>query len=132
MLLTIRLIIPNSYWVWYRFYYTTVTRTFKLANLSDTRILKKRNQARIFESWSHQKVNLDDKGKVHIITNTVLTTHLYYSRDLLYEGTTSPTSVQLSTQQKEIEKTLQENLVKERFAAIFVLYEHPEAHIYLL
>ena len=81
---------------------------------------------------SHQKFDRDDEGKIQIITNIVLTNHLYYCKELLYEVTNSPISVQLSTWQKKMEKTLQENLIKERVAAIYVLYKHPETHIDLL
>ena len=132
MLLTVALIISNSYWVWYRLQYTTGTKTFKLATLTDTNISEARNEAKISERWSHEKLVFDDDGKFHLITNIVLTTHLYYSKDLLYEGSTPPTSVQLKLRQKEIEETLQENLINERVAAVHVLYEHPETHIYLL
>ena len=49
---------------------------------------------------------------------------IYYSKDIFYERTTSGKSLQLSTHQKEKEKTLQENLVIERVAAIHVLCEY--------
>lgn len=119
MLLTVGLIISNSYLVWYRLQYTTVKRTFKLANLSDTCILETRNQARIFERLSHQKFDRDDEGKIHIITNIVLTNHLYYRKDLLYKVTNSTISVQLSTQQKKMEKTLRILLKKELLLFMF-------------
>ena len=131
LLLTVVLIISNSYWVWYSMKKTSKTRIIKVLNLSDTCISEARNQANISEKWSHKKLFFDDEGKFHIITNIVLTTHRYYSKDLLYEGTKSPTPDQLSRRQKEIEETLEENLVNERVAAIHVLYEHPEIHIYL-
>ena len=119
MLLTVGLIISNSYLVWYRLQYTTVKRTFKLANLSDTCILETRNQERIFERLSHQKFDRDDEGKIHIITNIVLTNHLYYRKDLLYKVTNSTISVQLSTQQKKMEKTLRILLKKELLLFMF-------------
>ena len=131
-LLTVALIISNSYWVWYGLKNSSVTSTFQQLNLTDTCISEARNQANISEKWSHKKLVFHDEGKFHIITNIVLTTHRYYSKDLLYEGTTSPTLAQLSRRQKEIEETLRQNLANERVAAIHVLYEHPEIHIYLL
>ena len=126
-LLTVVLIICNSYWVWYGLKNTSGTSTLKQLNLTGTCILEARSQANISEKWSHKK--LVEKGKFYIITNIVLTTHRYYRKDLLYEGTTSPTSVQL---RRQIEETLQEDLVNERAAPIHLLYEHPETHIYLL
>ena len=68
----------------------------------------------------------------HIISNILLTTLFYYSKDLSYKGNQSPSAVQLRTRQKEIEETLRENLVNERVAAIHVLYQYLEKHIYLL
>ena len=62
----------------------------------------------------------------------MLTTHFYYNKDLLNEETTPPTSDQLKLRQKELKELLEENLVNERVAAIHVLHEHPETHIYFL
>ena len=132
MVLVAALIVSNSYWVSYRLQYTTTRTTFKQAIRRGNFISKERKQAKISERWSYQKLVFDDEGKFHIITNIVLTTIIYYSKDLLYEGTTPPTLLQQKSRQKEIEETLQENLVNERVAAIHVLYEHPETHIYFL
>ena len=130
--LLIILILCTSYWISWRIKSITspcltMRKSFYIINTSDTR-----NEARISERWSHQKLIFNDEGKFHIVTNIVLTTHLYYSSALLYKGSTIPTSVQLKERQMEIEEALQRNLNNERIAAVHVLYEHPEIHIHLL
>ena len=130
--LLIILIVCTSYWISWRVKSVTspcltMRRSFYITNISDTR-----NEARISERWSHQKLIFNDEGKFHIVTNIVLSTHLYYSSALLYKGSTIPTSVQLKERQMEIEEALQRNLNNERIAAVHVLYKHPEIHIHLL
>ena len=122
--LLIILILCASYWISWRVKSVTY---FAIPNISDTR-----NEARISERWSHQKLVFNDEGKFHIVTNIVLTTHLYYSSALLYKGSTIPTSIQAKERQMEIEEALQRNLNKKRIAAVHVLYEHPRIHICLL
>ena len=131
-ILLVTLILFVSYWISWTIRSVTspcvITPThFAIPNISDTR-----NEARLSERWSHEKIIFDDDGKFHIVTNIVLTTHLYYSRALLYKGSTIPTSTQLKERQMEIEEALQRNLNNDRIAAVHVLYEHPETHIHLL
>ena len=125
-------ILCASYWILRRVKSITspcliTPRNFAILKISDTR-----NEARISEKWSHQKLIFNDEGKFHIVTNIVLTTHLYYSRSLLHNGSTIPKSIQLKERQMKIEEALQRNLNNERIAAVHVLYDHPEIHIYLL
>ena len=131
-ILLVTLILFASYWILRRVQSVTppcqiTSRYFVISNISDTR-----NEARISERWSHKKLIFNDQGKFHIVTNIVLSTHLYYSKSLLYKGSLIPTSVQLKERQMEIEEALQRNLNNERIAAVHVLYEHPEIHIHLL